>query len=102
MDPLTIAASFLAVIALALLAWAASRDVPRTDLDDVPMGAPGRRATTRVHPITRVQAMSVALLVGVPLLMVGLSVLLPALRNPLFLVMGAIVGFLLPRSRGRG
>jgi tight adherence protein B len=35
--------------------------------------------------------------VGVPILMVVLSVVFPALRNPLFLLIGALVGFMLPR-----
>ena len=35
--------------------------------------------------------------VGVPLLMIGFSVNVPALRNPVFLMIGAVVGFLLPR-----
>ena len=35
--------------------------------------------------------------VGVPILMVVLSVAFPALRNPIFLLIGALVGFMLPR-----
>ena len=35
--------------------------------------------------------------VGVPLIMVFLSAFLPALRNPLFLLIGVLIGFLLPR-----
>jgi tight adherence protein B len=35
--------------------------------------------------------------VGVPVVMVLLSVFLPALRNPLFLLIGVVIGFLLPR-----
>ncbi len=35
--------------------------------------------------------------VGVPILMVLLSAFLPALRNPLFLLIGILIGFLLPR-----
>ena len=35
--------------------------------------------------------------VGVPVLMLALSAVLPSLSNPLFLVVGAIVGFFLPR-----
>jgi tight adherence protein B len=35
--------------------------------------------------------------IGVPLLMVVLSVALPTLRNPLVLLIGALVGFMLPR-----
>jgi tight adherence protein B len=38
-----------------------------------------------------------ASIVGVPLLMVGGSVFLPALRNPLFLLIGIVFGFFLPR-----
>jgi tight adherence protein B len=34
---------------------------------------------------------------GIPLLMVLFSAVLPALRNPLFLLLGAFIGFLLPR-----
>ena len=34
---------------------------------------------------------------GIPLVMLALSVVLPTLGNPLFLVIGALVGFLLPR-----
>jgi tight adherence protein B len=36
-------------------------------------------------------------IVGVPLLMVFLSAFLPALRNPLFLLIGIVIGFFLPR-----
>jgi tight adherence protein B len=35
--------------------------------------------------------------VGVPILFVGLSVVLPTLANPIFLLVGALIGFLLPR-----
>jgi tight adherence protein B len=35
--------------------------------------------------------------VGVPLLLLALSIVLPTLGNPLFLIIGAVVGFLLPR-----
>jgi tight adherence protein B len=44
-------------------------------------------------------------ILGIPLLMVLFSAFLPALRNPLFLLVGALVGFLLPRfwlARRRG
>src|SRR4051794_25497299 len=36
-------------------------------------------------------------ILGVPLVMVLLSVALPTLRNPLFLLIGAVIGFFLPR-----
>jgi tight adherence protein B len=35
--------------------------------------------------------------VGVPLVILALSVVVPTLGNPLFLIIGAVVGFLLPR-----
>ena len=35
--------------------------------------------------------------IGVPIIMVFLSAFLPALRNPLFLLIGVFIGFLLPR-----
>jgi tight adherence protein B len=46
-----------------------------------------------------------ACIVGVPILFVFLSLFLPALRNPLFLLIGAFIGFLIPRfwlSRRKG
>ena len=36
-------------------------------------------------------------IVGVPLLMVFMSAFLPALRNPLFLLIGIVIGFFIPR-----
>src|SRR6516164_7605257 len=36
-------------------------------------------------------------IVAVPLLFIFLSLFLPALRNPLFLLIGAFIGFLIPR-----
>jgi tight adherence protein B len=39
----------------------------------------------------------VASIVGTPLIMVFLSAFLPALRNPLFLLIGIVIGFFLPR-----
>jgi tight adherence protein B len=38
-----------------------------------------------------------ASIVGVPIVMVLLSLFLPALRNPLFLLIGIVIGFFLPR-----
>jgi tight adherence protein B len=35
--------------------------------------------------------------IGVPLAMLGLSVFLPSLGNPLFLLIGGLIGFMLPR-----
>ena len=37
-------------------------------------------------------------IVGVPLLMIVFSVVVPALRNPAFLFVGALLGLLLPGS----
>jgi hypothetical protein len=41
-------------------------------------------------------------IVGVPLLMIVFSVSVPALRNPLFLMIGALAGFFLPGARLTG
>jgi tight adherence protein B len=38
-----------------------------------------------------------ASIVGVPFIMLALSIVLPTLGNPLFLLIGALIGFLLPR-----
>ena len=37
------------------------------------------------------------MIIGIPLLMVVFSVVVPPLRNPVFLIFGALVGFLLTR-----
>jgi hypothetical protein len=47
----------------------------------------------RTNELLALRALSI---VGVPLLMIVLSVALPALRNPAFLMVGAFVGFFLP------
>src|SRR5690349_4305877 len=54
------------------------------------------RADLRLKPSEYI-VIWVASTIGVPLLMVVLSVALPTLRNPLFLVIGALIGFMLPR-----
>jgi tight adherence protein B len=54
------------------------------------------RADLKLKPSEFLAIWAVSI-IGVPLLMVVFSVGLPALRNPLFLVVGALVGFLLPR-----
>jgi tight adherence protein B len=59
-----------------------ARDIARADLK------------IKVSEFLAIWAVSIF---GIPLLMVVLSVGLPALRNPLFLVVGALIGFLLPR-----
>ena len=59
-----------------------ARDIARADLK------------IKVSEFLAIWAVSI---IGVPLLMVVFSVGLPALRNPLFLVVGALIGFLLPR-----
>ena len=38
-----------------------------------------------------------ASIVGVPFIMLALSIVLPSLGNPLFLLVGALIGFMLPR-----
>jgi tight adherence protein B len=59
-----------------------ARDIARADLK------------IKVSEFLGLWALSI---IGIPLLMVVLSVALPALRNPLFLMIGALIGFLLPR-----
>jgi tight adherence protein B len=54
------------------------------------------RADLRLKPSEYIMIW-IATTLGVPLLMVLLSVALPTLRNPLFLVIGALIGFMLPR-----
>jgi tight adherence protein B len=63
--------------------WAnIARDIARADLHLKPSEFMGIWAGT---------------IVGVPLLMVFLSLFLPTLRNPLFLLIGIVIGFFLPR-----
>ena len=54
------------------------------------------RADLRLKPSEFLLIWAASVL-GIPLLMVLLSAFLPALRNPLFLLVGALIGFLLPR-----
>ncbi|HEY3336491.1 MAG TPA: type II secretion system F family protein [Candidatus Limnocylindrales bacterium] len=54
------------------------------------------RADLRLKP-SEYLAIWAACIVGVPLLMIVLSVALPSLRNPLFLLFGTVIGFFLPR-----
>ena len=63
--------------------WAnISRDIARADLHLKP---------------SEFLSIWVGSIVGTPLIMVFLSAFLPALRNPLFLLIGIVVGFFLPR-----
>src|SRR5919107_449237 len=54
------------------------------------------RADLRLKP-SEFLAIWAASIVGVPLLMLVLSLGLPTLRNPIFLLLGALLGFFLPR-----
>jgi tight adherence protein B len=54
------------------------------------------RADLRLKP-SEFLMIWVASIIGVPLLMLGLSVVLPALSNPIILLVGGLVGFVLPR-----
>src|SRR5215211_5689154 len=54
------------------------------------------RADLRLKPSEYIMIW-VATTIGVPLLMLALSVVLETLRNPLFLVVGTLIGFMLPR-----
>jgi tight adherence protein B len=54
------------------------------------------RADLRIK-VSEFLAIWAASIVGVPLLMLVLSIALPTLGNPLFLLLGALLGFFLPR-----
>jgi tight adherence protein B len=54
------------------------------------------RADLKIKP-SEYLAIWGASIVGVPLVMMALSVVVPSLGNPLFLLIGAFVGFMLPR-----
>ena len=54
------------------------------------------RADLRLKP-TEFLAIWAGSIVGIPLIMAVLSVILPTLGNPLFLLIGALVGFFIPR-----
>jgi tight adherence protein B len=54
------------------------------------------RADLKLKPSEFLAIWAVSI-IGVPLAMVVFSLGLPALRNPLFLIVGALIGFLLPR-----
>ena len=54
------------------------------------------RADLRLKP-SEFLAIWLGSIVGVPLIMVALSVVLPSLGNPLFLLIGALIGFFIPR-----
>jgi len=59
-----------------------ARDIARADLK------------LKVGEFLGIWALSI---IGIPLLMVLFSLVIPTLRNPLFLMIGALIGFLLPR-----
>jgi tight adherence protein B len=54
------------------------------------------RADLRLKPSEYI-VIWIATTIGVPLIMVALSVVFETLRNPLFLIIGALIGFMLPR-----
>src|SRR5215207_9213899 len=54
------------------------------------------RADLRLKP-SEYLVIWAATTIGVPLAMVVLSVVVPTLRNPLFLIVGLLIGFMLPR-----
>ena len=54
------------------------------------------RADLKLKPSEFLAIWAVSI-IGVPLAMIVFSLGLPALRNPLFLIVGALIGFLLPR-----
>jgi tight adherence protein B len=54
------------------------------------------RADLRLKP-SEFLMIWVASIIGVPVLMLAFSIVLPALGNPLFLLVGGLIGFMLPR-----
>ena len=102
MDPLTLVVVGLAPFAVILLILAI-RDYARPNLVSIV----GTHEPDQVQPgsmrelLVRIKTdellvQRVLSIVGVPLLMVVFSVALPALRNPLFLLVGAFAGAFLP------
>jgi hypothetical protein len=90
MDPSTLVVSVLFVSVTLVLAWAAVRHAPKSSLEDALAGPARGTAMTSVWATSAVSAL------GVPALMILFSVLIPPLGNPLFLGVGASIGFLLP------
>jgi hypothetical protein len=96
MDPLTIAVD-VAVGLLLLILIVGIREVGANvpGANDLDMGRANYLPRIRTNKLLALRILSI---VGVPLLMIVFSVALPALRNPLFLAIGALVGFFLPGS----
>jgi hypothetical protein len=96
MDPLTItvAGIFLLMMLIGILGIL-QIGAKTPGADDLGMGRTNCLPRIRTNELLVLQFLS---MVGVPVLMIGFSVALPALRNPLLLGIGALVGLFLPRS----
>ena len=94
MGPLTIAVD-LAVGLLLLILVLGILDVGARvpGANDLGMGRTNYRPKITTNELLALRVLSI---VGVPLLMIVFSVAVPALRNPAFLMVGALVGLLLP------
>lgn len=97
MDPLTLGVFGLALLTLILLILAIRVTArPASVLDRGGTNEPSMRDSLLRIRTDELLALRCLSIVGVPLLMIVFSVALPALGNPLFLMAGALVGFLLP------
>ena len=89
MYPIVAIGSLFGVLVLVLVIWALGlrADVRRVQHPDV-----GGNELSLRGPL----ALYGASIIGIPLLMIAFSIALPALRNPLFLMIGALLGGFLP------
>jgi hypothetical protein len=109
MDPLTIAGSGGTYVALLLILilWSLAIRADERGANVLVTGETNEPGQDQPRPtrnfLSRIRTNELLVLqclsmVGVPLLMIAFSVAVPALRNPLFLMIGALAGFVLPRS----
>jgi hypothetical protein len=96
MDPLTLAAGVVVgLLLLILIVGILEVGADVSGANDLGMGRAIHLPRIRTNELLALRVLSI---VGIPLLMIVFSVSLPALGNPLFLVIGAYVGFFLPGS----
>ena len=109
MDPLTIAGSGGTYVALLLILilWSLAIRADERGANVLVTGETNEPGQDQPRPtrnfLSRIRTNELLVLqclsmVGVPLLMIAFSVAVPALRNPLFLMIGALAGFALPGS----
>ena len=106
MDPLTIAGSGGTYVALLLILilWSLAIRADERGANVLVTGETNEPGQDQPRPtrnfLSRIRTNELLVLqclsmVGVPLLMIAFSVAVPALRNPLFLMIGALAGFVL-------